>query len=68
MFAKDIRFKPTGYTTESLFRTKLQSKEYTVKLSPKTMEERVICKVKDKKPTISEEFITVPFFNMNKKS
>ncbi len=61
-FAKDNRFKPTGYTTESLFREKLASKENTIKLSKKTMEERVVCKVKDKKPVLDEEFTTVPFF------
>ncbi len=63
MFAEDDRFEPTGYTTQSLFRAKLASKENTIKLSPKTMEERIICKVKDKKPVIDEDFITVPFFN-----
>ncbi len=62
-FTKEGRFEAIGYTTESLFRTKLASKENTIKLSPKTMEQRVVCKVKDKKPTIDEDFVTVPFFD-----
>ena len=62
LLSKDNRFEPTGYTTEGLFRAKLASKEYTVKLSPKTQEERVICKVVDKKPSFDEEFVSVPFF------